>query len=51
MPGMPMDAATRGATDSRVLTWLSQHGRSLERFVAYAQATRASSRRSWLRPG
>lgn len=38
LPGMPMDAATRGMTDSRVLTWLSQHGRSLERFVAYAQA-------------
>jgi aryl-alcohol dehydrogenase-like predicted oxidoreductase len=38
MPGMPMDAARRGATDSRVLTWLAQHGRSLERFVAYAQA-------------
>jgi aryl-alcohol dehydrogenase-like predicted oxidoreductase len=37
LPGMPMDAATRGATDSRVLTWLSQHGRSLERFVALAR--------------
>jgi aryl-alcohol dehydrogenase-like predicted oxidoreductase len=36
MPGAPMDAAARGATDSRVLTWLSQHGRSIERFVAYA---------------
>jgi 1-deoxyxylulose-5-phosphate synthase len=37
LPGMPMDAAARGATDSRVLTWLSQHGRSVERFVAYAR--------------
>ncbi len=36
MPGMPMESAARGTTDSRVLTWLSQHGRSLERFVAYA---------------
>jgi len=37
LPGAPMDAAARGATDSRVITWLSQHGRSIERFVAYAR--------------
>jgi len=38
MPGMPMEQAARGTTDSRVLTWLSQHGRSIERFVAYARS-------------
>ncbi len=36
MPGVPMDASTRGAADSRVITWLAQYGRALERFVAYA---------------
>ena len=37
LPGMPMDAATRGAVDSRVITWLTQHGRSIENFVRYAR--------------
>ena len=34
--GMPMDASARGAVDSRVITWLSQHGRAVERFVKFA---------------
>lgn len=38
LPGMPMDAAARGTTDSRVITWLSQHGGSIKNFVKYAQA-------------
>lgn len=35
--GMKMDPATRGATDSRVITWLSQHGKSIDRFVQFAK--------------
>lgn len=35
--GMAMDPDTRGATDSRVITWLSQHGDSLERFYEFAE--------------
>lgn len=35
--GMRMDAATRGASDSRVITWLSQHGSSIERFLSFAE--------------
>jgi len=31
---LPIDA--RGATDSRVITWLTQHGRSIELFKQYA---------------
>lgn len=38
LPGMPMDAAARGTTDSRVITWLSQHGGSIKNFVNFAQA-------------
>jgi len=37
LPGMPMDAATRGAADSRVITWLTEHGRAIENFVNYAR--------------
>lgn len=36
-PGMPMDTATRGAADSRVITWLSEHGKSIKGFVGYAE--------------
>lgn len=36
-PGKPMDDQTRGATDSRVITWLSQHGRGIERFLDFAE--------------
>ncbi len=35
--GMPMDPATRGATDSRVITWFSQYSDSLERFYEFAE--------------
>lgn len=38
--GMRMDAATRGASDSRVITWLSQHGDEIERFIQYAEEKR-----------
>ncbi len=34
--GQPMSAATRGATDSRVITWLTQHGAAIEDFLAFA---------------
>lgn len=37
LPEKPMESTTRGAVDSRVITWLSQHGRSIQNFVAYAQ--------------
>lgn len=37
-PGKGMDEKTRGASDSRVITWLSQHGRSIERFLDFAEA-------------
>ena len=33
----PMAAETRGKTDSRVITWLSQHGSSIDRFNRFAQ--------------
>jgi len=36
-PGMPMDSDARGAVDSRVITWLSQHGASIERFISLAE--------------
>jgi 1-deoxyxylulose-5-phosphate synthase len=38
LPGTPMEAATRGATDSRVITWLSQHGSAIKNFVQFARA-------------
>jgi aryl-alcohol dehydrogenase-like predicted oxidoreductase len=34
--GQPMSAATRGASDSRVITWLTQHGAAIEDFLAFA---------------
>jgi 1-deoxyxylulose-5-phosphate synthase len=36
-PGMKMDAATRGASDSRVITWLSQHGGEIKNFLQFAE--------------
>ena len=33
----PMPAETRGKTDSRVITWLSQHGPSIDRFNRFAK--------------
>ncbi|NMB94918.1 MAG: aldo/keto reductase [Flexilinea flocculi] len=35
--GMKMDPATRGATDARVITWLSDYGKSVDRFVHFAE--------------
>ena len=32
----PMPASSRGASDSRVITWLAQHGSSIDRFNQYA---------------
>lgn len=40
--GAPMDAAKRGSSDSRVITWLTQHGASIERFVNYADNYRVT---------
>ncbi len=37
-PGKPLDPAKRGTTDSRVITWLSQHGGSIDRFVRFSEA-------------
>jgi aryl-alcohol dehydrogenase-like predicted oxidoreductase len=34
--GQPMPANSRGAADSRLTTWVSQFGPSLERFIRYA---------------
>ena len=36
----PMAAETRGKTDSRVITWLSQHGSSIDRFNLFARGAR-----------
>jgi 1-deoxyxylulose-5-phosphate synthase len=36
-PGVPLDMSTRGCVDSRVITWLSQYGSSVERFFALAE--------------
>ncbi len=38
LPGRPLDSSKRGTTDSRVITWLSQHGGSIERFVRFCEA-------------
>lgn len=35
--GMPMPVGLRGAVDPRVITWLSQHGAAIERFITYAE--------------
>ena len=35
--GMALPAGRRGAVDSRVITWLSQHGGSIERFLAFCE--------------
>jgi aryl-alcohol dehydrogenase-like predicted oxidoreductase len=37
-PGRPLAAGRRGSTDSRVITWLSQHGASIERFLAFSES-------------
>jgi aryl-alcohol dehydrogenase-like predicted oxidoreductase len=34
-PGKPLSEGKRGSTDSRVITWLSQHGGSIERFLRF----------------
>lgn len=31
-----MDTSTRGAVDSRLITWLFQHGGEVERFIRFA---------------
>ncbi len=36
-PGKPLSEGKRGSTDSRVITWLSQHGRSLELYLAFCK--------------
>jgi len=35
--GQKMDEAKRGASDSRVITWLTQHGAGIEAFIAFAE--------------
>jgi aryl-alcohol dehydrogenase-like predicted oxidoreductase len=35
-PSSPMPAGVRGTTDSRVITWLSQHGASVDRLNTFA---------------
>ncbi len=35
--GKALPAGLRGSVDPRVITWLSQHGDAIERFVAYAE--------------
>jgi 1-deoxyxylulose-5-phosphate synthase len=37
-PGMQMDAATRWASDSRVITWLTQHGVEIKNFLRFAES-------------
>lgn len=36
-PGQKMDAQTRGFSDSRVITWLSQYGAGIEKFIILAE--------------
>lgn len=36
-PGKPLSEGKRGSTDSRVITWLSQHGGSIERFLGFCK--------------
>ena len=36
-PGKPLVAGRRGSIDSRVITWLSQHGSSIERFLEFCK--------------
>jgi len=33
----PMQTSARGTTDSRVITWFTQHGEGIERFIAFAE--------------
>jgi len=35
--GKPMKASSRGANDSRVITWLTQYGDGIERFISFAK--------------
>ena len=37
VPGSGLGAGKRGSTDSRVITWLSQHGSSIERFLKFCR--------------
>ena len=36
-PGKALEPGRRGSTDSRVITWLSQHGGSVDRFLAFCE--------------
>lgn len=36
--GQALPANTRGQTSAQIITWLSQYGESVERFIAFAQA-------------
>ena len=47
-PGKPFEAGKRGSTDSRVITWLSQHGRSIERFLSFCERRDMSPARAAL---
>lgn len=47
-PGKPLAAGRRGSTDPRVITWLSQHGRDLERFLAFCGRRNLSPARAAL---
>jgi aryl-alcohol dehydrogenase-like predicted oxidoreductase len=37
VPGAGLAAGRRGSTDSRVITWLSQHGPAIERFLGFCR--------------
>jgi 1-deoxyxylulose-5-phosphate synthase len=36
--GQPLPANTRGQTSAQIITWLSQYGESVDRFIAFAEA-------------
>lgn len=36
--GQPLPANTRGQTSPHIITWLSQYGESVDRFIAFAEA-------------
>lgn len=35
--GKPMQTSARGTTDSRVITWMTQYGEGIERFISFAK--------------
>jgi 1-deoxyxylulose-5-phosphate synthase len=41
-PGTPLSKGKRGSTDPRVITWLSGHGRSIERFLDLCRSRNAA---------